>query len=78
MLTALLGIFMLGFLSRVTIHFKVFIQELCKSKLSWEQLLEGEALIKWCSIVDGLARSQPTTIPRYCNIVYAHTHTHAL
>ena len=39
-------------------------QELCKSKLSWDQLLEGEALIKWCSIVDGLAMSQPTTIPR--------------
>ena len=31
----------LGFLSPVTIHFKVFMQELCKSKLSWEQLLEG-------------------------------------
>ena len=54
----------LGFLSPVTICFKVFMQELCKSKLSWDQLLEGEALIKWCSIVDGLARSQPTTIPR--------------
>ena len=54
----------LGFLSPVTIRFKVFMQELCKSKLSWDQLLEDEALIKWCSIVDGLARSQPITIPR--------------
>ena len=54
----------LGFLSPVTIQFKVFMQELCKSKLSWDQALEGDAQNKWRSIVSDLTMNQPITIPR--------------
>ena len=54
----------LGFLSPVTIQFKVFMQELCKSKLSWDQALEGDTLNKWRSIVSDLTMNQPITIPR--------------
>ena len=39
-------------------------QGLCKSNLSLDQLLEGELLIKWPSIVDDLTMSQLITIPR--------------
>ena len=46
----------LGFPSPIIILFKVLMQELCKSKLSWDQLFEGRTLIKWCSIVDGLIK----------------------
>ena len=54
----------LGYLSPVTVRFKVFMQELCKSKLNWDQSLEGQALTKWRKLIDDLMRSQPVAIPR--------------
>jgi len=54
----------LGFLSPVTVQFKVFMQELCKSELTWDQSLEGEALSKWHSLLDDLEKNQPAMIPR--------------
>ena len=32
----------LGFLSPVTVRFKILMQELCKNKLGWDQLLDGD------------------------------------
>jgi len=37
----------LGFLSPITIRFKVLIQELCKTQVNWDKPLEGETLKKW-------------------------------
>ena len=54
----------LGFISPVTIRFKVFMQELCRSKLSWDQSLEGKVLGKWHNLVNDLTRGQPVVIPR--------------
>ena len=31
----------LGFLSPVTVRFKLLMQELCKNKLGWDKLLDG-------------------------------------
>jgi hypothetical protein len=36
----------LGFLSPVTIRFKKLMQELCKTRLGWDQPLEGELFSK--------------------------------
>ena len=54
----------LGFLPLVTVRLKVFMQELCKSKLNWNQSLEGQVLTKWCKLTDDLMRSQLVAIPR--------------
>lgn len=54
----------LGFLSPVTIRFKIFMQELCKFKLSWDERLEGHLLSKWNDLVDQLKLFQPMTLPR--------------
>jgi len=37
----------LGFLSPITIGAKILFQQVCISKVEWDQLLEGEALSKW-------------------------------
>ena len=41
----------LGFLSQVIITLKVFFQELCKSKLDWDDPLPSELLHKWKHVV---------------------------
>ena len=41
----------MGFLSQVIITFKVFFQELCKSKLDWDDPLPSELLRKWKHVV---------------------------
>ena len=54
----------LGFLSPVTIRFKTLMQELCKTKLGWDQLLEGQLLSKWNRLVNDLKMTQPIALPR--------------
>ena len=56
----------LGFLSPVTVRFKILMQELCKNKLGWDQLLSGELLAKWMKMVDELKEAPPITLPRCC------------
>ena len=54
----------LGFLSPVTIRFKTLMQELCKTKLGWDQPLKGELLNKWNSLVNDLKASRAIILPR--------------
>ena len=54
----------LGFLTPITICFKVFMQELCKLKLSWDQQLAGAPLLKWKDLVEQLSLCQPMVLPR--------------
>jgi hypothetical protein len=56
----------LGFLSPVTVCFKILMQELCKNKLGWDQQLNGEVLAKWTKLVDQLKGAPPITLPRCC------------
>ena len=56
----------LGFLSPVTVRFKLLMQELCKNKLGWDQLLDGELLAKWMKLIDQLKGAPPITLPRCC------------
>lgn len=53
-----------GFVSPVTIRFKVLFQELCKAKLDWDELLTPNLLSKCQTLVCGLQEVQPLTIPR--------------
>ena len=56
----------LGFLSPLTVCFKILMQELCKNKLGWDQQLSGEVLAKWTRLVDQLKGAPPITLPRCC------------
>ena len=65
----------MGFLAPVIIQLKVFFQELCKSKLSWDDPLPRELVCKWKRLLSrfqGIVLSVPrcyfysTDIPREC------------
>ena len=45
---------------------RFLMQELCKYKLGWDQLLDGELLAKWKKLVDQLKGAPPITLPRCC------------
>ena len=53
----------LGFLAPVIIRFKMFFQELCESKVEWDQPLTGKLAQKWKSFIVGLQESQSMSIP---------------
>jgi hypothetical protein len=47
---------LLGIVSPVTVLFNMFFQELCESRISWDEGLTGELLKKWknmCSAMSG-------------------------
>ena len=54
----------IGFVSPVTIRFKVLFQELCEAKLDWDDVILPELQHKWKSLVSSLQKCQPISIPR--------------
>ena len=54
-----------GFVSPVTIRFKMLFQELCEAKLDWDEPLPPYLLRKWQDLVSSLNQAQPMCIPRY-------------
>ena len=56
----------LGMISPLTIRFKLLFQQLCETKVGWDELLEGRLLIEWETLASDLQRSQPISIPRCC------------
>jgi len=53
----------LGFISPITIQFKMLFQDLCLSKIDWDAPLSGELISKWRSLVSNF-QSVVMTIPR--------------
>ena len=54
----------LGFVSPVTVHFKMLFQDICAAKLDWDAHLDGELLKKWKGLLLGLRQSKPLHVPR--------------
>ena len=54
----------LGFISPITIRFKMLFQDLCLSKIEWDEPVLGELLSKWKLLVSSF-QSTVVTIPRY-------------
>ena len=54
----------LGFIQPVIIRYKVFIQELCRKKVLWNEPLEGILLGMWQSLAISLRECQPIQTPR--------------
>ena len=55
----------IGLLSPVIIVFKVFLQELTKAGMNWDEPLTDSFLERWKALVECLQRSPPITIPRF-------------
>ena len=55
----------LAFITPVTVALKMFIHELCKAKLEWDQPLVGEQLATWRTLVTGLTTVEPVSLPRW-------------
>jgi hypothetical protein len=55
----------LGMVSPVIIELKIFFQELCLSKLDWDEPLIESLRDKWNILMKGL-KSEPLKIPRWC------------
>ena len=56
----------LGVITPLTIRFKLLFQQLCETKVGWDELLQGELLTEWETLAADLQQSSPISIPRYC------------
>ena len=54
----------LGFLSPIILQFKLFFQELCKTKIGWDDPLEGKLKKEWQQLVAGLQGMSSFALPR--------------
>ena len=54
----------LGFLSLITIRFKILFQRLCHNKLQWDDTLPEELLREWNELTADLGQGAPISIPR--------------
>ena len=59
----------LGLITPVTFSGKVFLQELWREGVSWDEPLHAELAKKWCDIVQALSSITTLKIPRYVGIV---------
>lgn len=59
----------LGIVSPVTILFKMFCQQLCESKVRWDEPLTGSLLDKWSQLLSMLQDTRIMIVPRcvYCH-----------
>lgn len=47
----------LGYITPLTVQFKIFFQELCKERLEWDEVLIGSLLEKWKALYQAFNRS---------------------
>lgn len=53
-----------GFISPAIIPFKVFFQELCESKVEWDEPLPRALNLRWNKLLEGLKMEKPICIAR--------------
>lgn len=53
----------LGFMSPAVIRFKMLFQKLCETKVGWDQVLAGDLVREWMTLVDDLQDGQQTILP---------------
>ena len=54
----------LGFVSPITIRFKMLFQELCENKVGWDEPLSGNLLSRWKSLASNF-QGISISIPRF-------------
>ncbi len=55
----------IGFVSPITICFKMAFQELCEEKIDWDEPLSGSLLTRWRSMVARMQEARPIMLPRF-------------
>lgn len=60
----------LGFMSPITIQFKMMFQELCESKIGWDEKVEHSTRTKWKKLVAELLKMSRILLPRcyFCDV----------
>ena len=55
-IVSLVGLFYdpIGFLAPVVIHFKIYLQELCRAKIDWDEPLPADLLLGWSTLSTSL------------------------
>ena len=53
-----------GFISAAIIPFKIFFQELCESKVEWDEPLPRALNLRWNQLLEGLRIEKPICIAR--------------
>ena len=56
----------LGIVSPVTIKVKLLFQELHRAKIGWDDVITGDLLQQWSSILSVLRESESVCVPRWC------------
>ena len=56
----------MGVITPLTIRFKLLFQQLCETKVGWDEPLEGRLLEEWEALASDLQQSPPVSIPRRC------------
>ena len=59
----------LGLITPVTFQGKMFLQELWKKGVTWDEHLSSELAKKWCDIVQGLLSISTLQIPHYVSCI---------
>ena len=54
----------LGFISPITVQFKLLFRELCEDKTNWDSPLEGATKTTWQKLVDNLQQVKVISLPR--------------
>ena len=54
----------LGILFPVMVQFKMFLQELCKAQVDWDQPLTDSLIGRWNPLKSSLENAQPISVPR--------------
>jgi len=54
----------LGLINPIVVKLKILFQEICKTKIDWDELIEGELLKSWEEILNDFALSENISFPR--------------
>ena len=54
----------LGVISPCMVQFKILFQQLCESRIGWNDPISGELLRRWDKLIAGLTGIQPFSIPK--------------
>ena len=65
-LVSLIGKFYdpLGFLTPVTVRFKILFQKMCRNKIDWDTTLLSKLIQEWQELVTDLTEGRPISVPR--------------
>ena len=54
----------IGYLALVVIQFKIFLHELCRAKIDWDEAVPADLMDRWSTLSATLQYAQPLSVPR--------------